>query len=176
MQVNGMVEVDQDVAGEAEALTQGIHAALRMIQVSGVVTPTAIALMRNRAGWRGIWQMDITQAIKRGNEGMQELGYVLSKLVSPTGCNLSAMGVAPEHFKADGVLVVVEGKAQSNGPDAPQQAEWRSVSVELRTHGHACALLYRVTEQGNEVGLEFVARASKITSPLDVDSAAIALH
>lgn len=175
MQVNGTVEVQQDIEGEAEALTQGVHAALRMIQATGVVTPTAIALRRNGPGWLGVWQMDITQAVKRGNEGLHELGYVLAKLVSPMGCDLSAMGVAPEHFKADGVLIVCEGKAQSNGQGA-QQAEWRSVSVELRTDGNACALLYRVTEEGNEVTLQFVGRAYKMNSPLDQGSAAIAVH
>lgn len=180
MQVNGTIEVQQDIEGEAEALTIGVHAALRMIQATGAVTPAAIALAREGAGWRGVWQMNVSQALMRGQEGMQELGYIVAKLVSPTGCDLSAIGVAPEHFKADGVLVVTEGKATDNGPHVTEPTEWRSVSVELRTHGGACALLYRVTEQasehGTEVTLTFVARSSTLESPLNARPETMVLH
>lgn len=169
------IKMDQEIPGEEAALTQGMHAAVSMLAATGGVTPTVIALVREGSGWRGLWQMDVSQAVQRGNEGLHELGFVLAKLVSPTGCDLSAMGVKPEHFKADAVVVVVEGKANGGlAGDAPQ--EWRSLSVELRTDGRACAVLYRLIEQGNEVVLEFVGRTLEMNSPLDQGSAAPVLH
>ncbi len=46
MQVNGTIEVQQDIEGEAEALTIGVHAALRMIQATGAVS-------RQPSRWHG---------------------------------------------------------------------------------------------------------------------------
>lgn len=160
-----MVEVPQDVEGEADALCKGVNAAVRMMRATGCVKPTAIALVRNGSGWSGLWEMDVTQAVLRGNDGMSELGLVLGKLVSREGCDLSSMGVRPDHFKADAVLFVAEGRAQSESQGAVAEV-WRSVTVEMRTEAHCCGLLYRVVEGNGEVRLDFVGRVSGQASPL----------
>ena len=143
----------------------GLGVAVRMIRDRGVVTPTVVALTRAPSGWTGLWEMDITQAVQRGKDGLEEMGFILTKLVSKDGCDLSLMGVRPEHFKADAVVLVVEGMASGMNPSG-EDVEWRSLSLELKTSGQMVAMLYKVNQTGAETSLEMVGRAVSESSPL----------
>jgi hypothetical protein len=173
MKMSAHVKLVDEMDGEAEAFNLGVSVAARMIGEKGVVTPTVVALSRETGGWTCMWEMDITEAVRRGNEGLQEVGFVLSKVVSNAGCDLSSMGVRPEHFKADAVVLVAEGVA-SGLMDSGEEATWRSLSLEMKTTDHMVAMLYRVVESQTETTLELVGRAVAEGSPLF--SATATLH
>ncbi|TXG99959.1 MAG: hypothetical protein E6R08_00565 [Nevskiaceae bacterium] len=168
--------VEELLPGEAEAFAIAVNQAATQLGKTGKIRPVLIAVRCENGVPAMLWDMEISSAVARGLEGLQELALIVRRLLSPQGCDLSEMGMPREHWKADGVILVAEGLGVQVDGIAPQSQEpggvtlntpLRMLSLEYRVGDRSAVMLYRMDPQGtNRLHLNQVARGPGRDTPL----------